>query len=56
MKKTGVKKVTLSRETLRQLDKSRLDGVAGGITQRCTNTDACTESCIGATHCSICCP
>jgi hypothetical protein len=44
----------LSRETLRALSSSTLQGVAGGISLRCEGTAACTESC-GANTCAYSC-
>lgn len=43
MKKT-VKKLTLNRESILRLDRS-LREVLGGLTNRCTNTFDCTNSC-----------
>ena len=44
----------LNRETLRALDGSKLQTVAGGISLRCGGTAECTESC-GVNTCAYSC-
>jgi hypothetical protein len=38
MKKTSLKKMSLSRETLRRLEEHKLEHAAGGITAACPTT------------------
>ncbi|HZF07756.1 MAG TPA: hypothetical protein VFE33_03105 [Thermoanaerobaculia bacterium] len=53
MRKKSQKKITLSRETLRQLDEGRLPAaIAGAETDSCAGTCACPDT---HTRCSICC-
>jgi hypothetical protein len=53
MKKKIQKKITLSRETLRQLNEAGLHAaVAGALTDSCAGTCACQDT---YTRCSICC-
>jgi len=53
MRKKIQKKISLNRETLRQLDETRLHGaVAGAVTDSCGGTCACPDT---HTRCSICC-
>jgi len=59
MKRKGIKKLSLSRETLSTLDSSRLAGVAGAATTACPSLQAthCIKSCVQACtgNCSIDC-
>lgn len=52
MKKTTLKKLTLNKESIRRLDLSWLREVAGGVTNLCTNTADCTDSC--QRTCGVC--
>ena len=45
MKKATLKKLTLNKESILRLDPSWLREVAGGVTNLCTNTADCTDSC-----------
>jgi hypothetical protein len=45
MKQRDVKKLHLSRETVKTLDDSRLDGVAGGATRPLTLCVSCKTEC-----------
>lgn len=45
MKKKTIKKLTLNKESILRLDLSALHDVVGGVTNKCTNTDDCTDSC-----------
>ena len=45
MKKTTIKKLTLNKESILRLDSSSLREVVGGVTNLCTNSDDCTDSC-----------
>ncbi|HRC87636.1 MAG TPA: class I lanthipeptide [Thermoanaerobaculia bacterium] len=45
MKKQLSQKLTLNKETLRNLSDRDLKNAVGGVTARCTTTDLCTESC-----------
>ena len=45
MKKMTIKKLTLNKESILRLDPSELREVVGGVTNLCTNSDDCTDSC-----------
>jgi hypothetical protein len=53
MKKSSPKKISLSRETLRNLHEAQLETAAGGVTLRCTTSgaggtcyyDSCPRTC-----------
>lgn len=47
MKKKTVKKLMLAKETVRSLDFSQIEGVAGGVT---TTSDLCTQT---TPYCSV---
>jgi natural product precursor len=52
VKKRTIKKLTLSRESIIRLDPSELREIAGGVTNLCTNSDDCTDSCQQTCACS----
>ncbi len=41
------KKLSLNHETVRLLTDREVVAAVGGATRRCTNTDACTDTCLG---------
>ena len=45
MKKRTTKKLTLKKESILRLATPKLREVVGGVTNLCTNTDDCTDSC-----------
>jgi natural product precursor len=45
MHKKKVKKLTLSKESLRRLDSSDLRDIVGGASNQCTGTETCTDTC-----------
>ena len=59
MKRKGIKKLRLSRETLSTLDDTRLAGVVGAATTACPSREEthCIRSCVQAcsTACSMDC-
>jgi hypothetical protein len=48
-----VKKLTLSKETLRRLEAAHLKDAAGGTTNMCPTGDAFTCGCVTGTNCDI---
>jgi len=54
MKKKGVKKFHLNRETLRHLDNQNLGAVVGGITTACPGATADPTACAAASGCASC--
>ncbi|MFN7962457.1 MAG: class I lanthipeptide [Thermoanaerobaculia bacterium] len=55
MKKQLTQKLTLNKETLRNLSERDLKTAVGGITLRCTTTETCTDSCGCSSLRSLCC-
>jgi hypothetical protein len=51
MKKTSPKKLTLSRETLRQLDEGENAQAAGGVSRPVPTTCNCTQGCTQVNTC-----
>ncbi len=45
MKKQLTQKLTLNKQTLRNLSDRDLKQVVGGVSLRCTTTDTCTDTC-----------
>jgi len=50
-KKHSLKKMTLSKETLRLIDGKQLDGVAGNISGSVCGWDTCYQICQGTKYC-----
>ena len=45
MKKNATPKLKLNRETLQDLEKEKLDAVAGGVTYNCKSAYSCYNDC-----------
>ena len=54
MKKTAIRKIHLSRETLRQLDQEQLTGPIGGVDTLTICRGSCMASCVcgGSVNCT----
>jgi hypothetical protein len=51
MKKQQVRKIVLSKETLRQMDGDQLAAVLGAVTNNSACNDTCLQLCHGTTRC-----
>jgi len=56
MKKKLNERLSLSKETLRNLSEREMEGVVGGLTRLCTATDGagCTDTCPSCNSCPTC--
>jgi hypothetical protein len=55
MKKSHTRKLALHRESLRQLETARLEGILGGVSRGCSvDTHSCFWGCPGYTRFGTC--